>query len=150
MGQTSQKNVRNPNHHYFSKNDRNTPPTGIAIRLQCVSQYSRCPYVLRKENTVSTTPICITVRLPCVLQYASHLYRSTFGKIFVIVVTGMFPRLWNLFAPDRVQNPQNREKRAPEPKKPFEPFPPTPEKGVSSQKNPHTHYVIIVSRNGDF
>ena len=25
-----------------------------------------------------------------VLQYASHLYRNTFGKILVVVVTGMF------------------------------------------------------------
>ena len=31
-------------------------------------------------------------RLPFVLPYASHLYRSTFGKILVVVVTGMFPK----------------------------------------------------------
>ena len=34
-----QKNVRNPNHHYFSKKYRNTPPICIAIRLQFVLQY---------------------------------------------------------------------------------------------------------------
>ena len=31
------------------------------------------------------------MRPPFVLQYASHLYRSTFGKVLVVVVTGMFP-----------------------------------------------------------
>ena len=88
----SQKNVRNPNHHYFSKKYRNTPPICIAIRLPFVPQYFWCPYALRKGNTVSTPPICIAVRLPFVLQYASHLYRNTFGKILVVVVTGMFPK----------------------------------------------------------
>ena len=34
-----QKNVGNPNHHYFSKKYRNTPPIRIAIRLPFVSQY---------------------------------------------------------------------------------------------------------------
>ena len=33
----------------------------------------------------------LSVRLPFVLQYASHLYRNTFGKILVVVVTGMLP-----------------------------------------------------------
>ena len=34
----------------------------------------------------------MSVRLPFVSQYASHLYRSTSGKILVVVVTGMlFP-----------------------------------------------------------
>ena len=32
----------------------------------------------------------LSVRLPSVSHYASHLYRSTFGKILVVVVTGMF------------------------------------------------------------
>ena len=36
-----QKNVGNPNHHYFSKKYRNTPPICIAIRLPFVSQYFR-------------------------------------------------------------------------------------------------------------
>ena len=35
----NQKNVRNPNHHYFSEKHCNTPPICIAIRLQFVSQY---------------------------------------------------------------------------------------------------------------
>ena len=43
-------------------------------------------------RVVSTPPICIAVRLPFVLQYASHLYRNTFVKILVVVVTGMFPK----------------------------------------------------------
>ena len=73
------------------KKYRNTPPICIAIRLPFVPQYFWCPYALRKGNTVSTPPICIAVRLPFVLQYASHLYRNTFGKILVVVVTGMFP-----------------------------------------------------------
>ena len=44
------------------------------------------------RSTVSTPPICIAVRPPFVLQYASQLYRSTFGKVLVVVVTGMFPK----------------------------------------------------------
>ena len=43
-------------------------------------------------NTVSTPRICIAIRLPFVRQYASHLYRSSLGKILVVVVTGMFPK----------------------------------------------------------
>ena len=39
----------------------------------------------------STPPICVAVRLPFVSQYASHSYRNAFGKILVVVVTGMFP-----------------------------------------------------------
>ena len=73
-----QKNVRNPNHHYFSKKYCNTPPICITIRPQFVLQ---------------SPPICIAVRLPFVSQYASHLYCNTFGKILVVVVTGMFPTL---------------------------------------------------------
>ena len=57
----SQKNVRNPDHHY-SKKYRNTPPICIVIRLQFASQYFRCPYTLRKGTY---------------WQYSSHLYRST-------------------------------------------------------------------------
>ena len=68
-----QKDVRNPNHHYFSKMYRNTTP----IRLQFVSQYFRCPYALRKGKHCqysshlyrSAPPICIAIRLPSVSQY---------------------------------------------------------------------------------
>ena len=84
---------RNPNHHYFSKKYRNTPPICIAIRLQFVLQYFWCHWALKKGKYFSTPPICIAIRLPFVLEYASHLYRSTFGKILVVVVTGMFPIL---------------------------------------------------------
>ena len=73
----NQKNVRNPNHHYFSKKYRNTPPICIAIRLPFVSQYFRCPYALRKGKCRqysshlyrNTPPICIAIRLPLVSQY---------------------------------------------------------------------------------
>ena len=72
-----QKNVRNPNHHYFSKKYRNTPPICIAVRLPFVPQYFWCPYALRKGNYCqysshlyrSTPPICIAIRLPFVSQY---------------------------------------------------------------------------------
>ena len=72
-----QKNVRNPNHHYFSKKHRNTTPICIAIRLQLVPQYFWCPYSLRKGQYCqysshlyrSTSPICIAIRLPFVSQY---------------------------------------------------------------------------------
>ena len=71
-----QKNVRNPNHHYFSKKYRNTPPICIAIRLQFVPPYFWCPYTLRKGKYCqysshlyrSTPPICIAIRLPFVSQ----------------------------------------------------------------------------------
>ena len=73
----NQKNVRNPNHHYFSKKYRNTPPICIAIRLQFVLQWFRCPYTLRKGKYFqysshlygSTPPICVAIRLPFVSQY---------------------------------------------------------------------------------
>ena len=68
---------------YTSNSHCSTPPICIAVLW--------CPYALRKWNTLSTPPICIAVGLPFVLQYASHLYRSAFGKILVVVVTGMFP-----------------------------------------------------------
>ena len=73
---------------------RNTPPICIAVRLQFVLQcfWFWCCWALRKGNIVTAPPICIAVRLPFVLQYATHLYRSTFGKILVVVVTGMFPQ----------------------------------------------------------
>ena len=73
----SQKNVRNPNHHYFSKKYRNTPPICIAIRLPFVLQWFGCPYAVRKGKYCqysshlyrSTPPICIAIRLPFVSQY---------------------------------------------------------------------------------
>ena len=74
-----QKNVRNPNHHYFSKKYRNTPPICIAICgcLQFVPQCCWCPYSLRKGKYCqysshlyrSTPPTCIAIRLPFVSQY---------------------------------------------------------------------------------
>ena len=54
----NQKNIINPNHHYFPTKYRNTLPISIAIRLQFVSQHFRCPYALRKG----------TLRLPFVLR----------------------------------------------------------------------------------
>ena len=73
----NQKHVRNPNHHYFSKKYRDTPPICIAIRLQFILEYFRCPYALRKGEYGqysshlyrSTRPICIAIRLPFVSQY---------------------------------------------------------------------------------
>ena len=62
-----QKNVGNPNHHYFAKKYRNTPPICIAIRLPFVSQYFRCPYSLRKGEY---------------RQYASHLYRNNASHLY--------------------------------------------------------------------
>ena len=72
-----QKNVRNPNHHYFSKKYRKTPPFCIAIHLPFVPQHFWCPYALRKVEYCqysshlyrSTPPICIAIRLPFVSQY---------------------------------------------------------------------------------
>ena len=95
-----QKNARNPNHHYFSKKYRNTPPICIAIRLQFVPQHFWCPYALRKGKYCqysphlyhSTPPICIAIRLPFVLQYfwenlggcghrnVPHLYTTSAGR----------------------------------------------------------------------
>ena len=88
-----QKNIRNPNHHYFSKKYRNTPSNlycdtpPICIAVASVPLHSE-----ERENIVSTPPICIAVRLPFVSQYASHSYRSTFGKILVVVVAGLETR----------------------------------------------------------
>ena len=59
-----------------------TPPICIAVLLVPLGS---------KEREILSVPICIAVLLPFVSQYASHLYRSTFGKILVVVVTGMFP-----------------------------------------------------------
>ena len=72
------------------KKYRNTPPIYIAIRLQFVLQCFWCPYALGKGKYCqyschlyrSTPPICIAIRFPFVSQY--------FGKILVVVVTGMF------------------------------------------------------------
>ena len=47
--------------------------------------------------TFSTPPpICIVARLLCALQHDSHVYRNIiecFGKIVVVGVTWMFPKL---------------------------------------------------------
>ena len=59
------KNVRSPNHHYFSKKYRNTLRTCIAIRLQFVLQYFWFPYTLRKGKEC---------------QYSSHVYLNTAGS----------------------------------------------------------------------
>ena len=95
----SHKNVRNPNHHYFSKKYRNTPPICIAILLQFVLQCFWCPFALRKGKYCqysshlyrSTPPICIAVVL-----YASHLYRST-PPICIAVLLG---KSWWLWSPE--------------------------------------------------
>ena len=63
---TSQKNVRNPNHHYLSKKYCSIPPMCIAIRVQSVLQCFRCPYALRKGK------YSLSVLLPFVSQYASQ------------------------------------------------------------------------------
>ena len=73
----AQNNVRNPNHHYFSKKYRSTPPICIAIGLQFVLQCFWCPYALRKGIYCqysshlyhSTPPICSAIHLPFVSQY---------------------------------------------------------------------------------
>ena len=82
----TQMNVRNPDHHYFSKKYRNTPPICIAIRLQFVSQYFWCHCALRKGNT--------SVLLPFVSQYTSHLYRST-PPICIAMLLGKSWWLWS-------------------------------------------------------
>ena len=78
---TSQKSIAIHLLHLY----RNMPPISIAVLLVPLGSKE-------KGNTVSTPPICIAVHLPFVLQYASHSYRSTFEKILVVVVTGMFPK----------------------------------------------------------
>ena len=84
-----QKNVRNPNHHYFSKKYRNTPPICIAIRLQVVPQYFWCPLRLRSEERET-----LSVLLPFVSQYASHLYCST-PPICIAILLGKSRWLWS-------------------------------------------------------
>ena len=80
----TQKNVRNTNHHYFSKS--------IAVHLQSVLQYAPRWYCSTSGVTELSGKGNTSVLLPFVSQYASHLYRNAFGKILVVVVTGMFPR----------------------------------------------------------
>ena len=80
-----------------------TPQRSIAIHLQFVFEYTAylycgafgAPTLWGKGNLVSIPPICIAVRLPFRLQCASHSYRSAFGKILVVAVTGMIPNLGN-------------------------------------------------------
>ena len=87
----AQKNVRNPNHHYFSKKVSqytsnlycSMPPICIAVHV--------VPYSLRKGKYCqyspllyrSTPPICIAIRLPFASQCC--------WRILVVVVTGMCP-----------------------------------------------------------
>ena len=60
--------------------------------LQCTSNLYRSAFgALGKGKYFSTPPICIAARLPFISQYASHLCRNAFGKVLVVVVTGMFP-----------------------------------------------------------
>ena len=117
-----QQNVGNPNHHYFSKKYCNTPPICIAIRLQLVLQCFAASLPLSSQEREirqysshlyrSAPPICIAVPLPFVSQYASHFYRNTFGKILVVVVTGMFPRTPSQRPhPDPTQHPKTDPKR---------------------------------------
>ena len=81
----------NPTTTTSQKSMGHTRPICIAVRLQFVSQCFWCPYALRKGKYCqysshlhrSTPPICIAIRL--------HVYRSAFGKIFVVEVTGMCP-----------------------------------------------------------
>ena len=75
-----------------------TSQKSIAIHLQFVLQYASNLYCSTSGTPSShlyrsTPPICIAICLPFVSQYASHLYRNTFGKVLVVVVTGMFPSL---------------------------------------------------------
>ena len=70
-----QKNVGNPNHHYFPKKYRNshfycnTPPICIAVPLVPLRSEEResCQYSSHLYR--STPPICIAIRLPFVSQY---------------------------------------------------------------------------------
>ena len=96
-----------PTTTYFSK--------CIAIHLQSVLQYAPPTCIAGafggtelsgKRNYFSAPPICIAVRLPFLSQYASHLYRSAFGKILVVVVTGMFPKNWLSW----LESAKNRQK----------------------------------------
>ena len=73
-----QKNVRNPNHHYFSKKYRNTPPICIAIRLQFGAAVLLVPLRSEEREILSARlpfilsvclPFILSVRLPFVSQY---------------------------------------------------------------------------------
>ena len=88
----SQKNVGNPNHHYFSNLCCNAPPICTSMRLQFVSQYFGCPIRSEERKCYQYSSQLYRSTPPTVLQHASHLYRNIFGKILVVVVTGMFPR----------------------------------------------------------
>ena len=71
-----------------------TPRKSIAIHLQFVLPCFWVPLRSEEREFLSVLLACvIAVHLPFVLQDASHLYRSTFGKLLVVVVTGMFPIL---------------------------------------------------------
>ena len=76
----SQRNVRNPNHHYFSKKYRNTPPIYIAIRLQFGIAVRLVPLRSEEREMLSVLLPLSQYAPHLVLQYASHLYRNAFGK----------------------------------------------------------------------
>ena len=83
-----QKNVRNPNHHYFSKKYRNRPPICIAIPLpNCIAVLS---VPLRSEERE-----ILSVFLPFVSQYASHLY-CNMPPIYIAVFLVKSWWLWSL------------------------------------------------------
>ena len=88
---TNQKNVRNPNHHFFSKKYRNTPPICTAVRL--------VPLCSEEREILS-------VLLPFVSQYASHLRCST-PPVCIAVLLG---KSWWLWSP--ACSPTKLEKRA--------------------------------------
>ena len=76
----------------------NTPPICIAVlSVPLRSEEREILSVLLPFVSQYATPICIAIGLPFGLHYASHLYRSAFGKILVVVVTGMLPSYaWSL------------------------------------------------------
>ena len=85
----NQKNVRNPNHHYFSKKYRDTPPICIAIRFPICIAVLLVPLCSEEREILS-------VLLPFVSQYASCLYCST-PPICIAVLLG---KSWWLWSPE--------------------------------------------------
>ena len=77
-------NVRNPKHHYLYCS---TPPVRIAVLLVVPLRSGE-----RELLSVLLPFVSQYASHAFVLQYASHLCRSTFGKILVVVVTGIFPK----------------------------------------------------------
>ena len=83
-----QKNAKKPNHHYFSKKYRNTPPICIARRLQFILQCFQCPCTLRKAKH---------------FWYSSHLYRGTPHNLYCntppICIKVLLGKSWWLWSP---------------------------------------------------